>query len=115
MDKLDTNEVINEYYQELIRIDKLNEIKTTRILKVLENIKSKEWYLDLMEYSKESGVNHPFDIVRKTRGTYQEEEEYSFGGVWIEQSSSYPCEDCYYGTIYIKIDDKRYLEMPFEC
>lgn len=109
------NEIMNEYYQELIRIDNLNEIKTNRILKVLKKIKSDKWYNDLIEYSKESGVNHPFNIVRETIGRYQEDDEYSFGGVWVNQSSSYPCEDCYYGTLYIKIDDKRYLEMPFNC
>jgi len=108
--------IMDEYYAEETKFHENNKRISDRILKILKAVKSEEWYSELMEYSKEAETHNPFAIVRKPKGQYQGEDEYELlGGVWVEQSSSYPCEDCYYGTVTVKIDEKRYLEMPFAC
>jgi hypothetical protein len=106
--------IMDECYEEERKFNEKNKQKSDRILKVLRKIKGEEWYSELIDYSKEAETHNPFNIVRKPKGQYQEESDYELlGGVWVEQSTSYPCEDCYYGTVTVKIDEKRWLEMPF--
>ena len=107
--------IMDEYYSEQIKFDENNSRITNRILKTLKLIKGEQWYSELMEYAKEAETHNPFTIVRNPIGDWQDEEYDLLGGVWVNQSNSYPCEDCYYGTVTVKIDEKRYLEMPFSC
>lgn len=107
--------ILDEYYNELDQEREANKKVTDRILKALRNIKSEGWYNELIEYAKECEAHDPFNIVRDPKGEWQEEGYEYLGGAWVEQSYSYPCEDCYYGTVTVKIDEKRYLEMPFSC
>ena len=107
---------MNEHYAEIEKEEERNIFLTDEILKPLREEKSEEWFKELTSYAEESGTHYPFEIVTKPLGKWQEEEEYPLlNGVWVEQSSSYGCEDCYYGTVTVKIDDNRYLEMPFNC
>lgn len=108
--------ILDDYYNELDQEREANKAITNEILNPLKSEKSEEWFKDLMDYAKEAETHNPFKIVEKPKGQWQEEGCYeSLGGVWVEQSSPYPCEDCYYGTVTVKIDEKRYLEMPFSC
>lgn len=115
-DKDIDSEIMNECHQEEMRYDENCRRITKRLLNVLKRVKGDQWHSDLIEYAKEAETHNLFIIVRKPVGQWQAESEYeSLGGVWVEQSSSYPCEDCYYGTVTVKIDDNRWLEMPFSC
>lgn len=107
--------MMEESYAEEIRFEENNKRISDRILAVLKKIKGEEWYSELMEYSEEAETHNPFNIVRKPQGQWQEEDYELLGGVWVDQMSSYPIEDSYYGTVTVKIDEKRYLEMPFSC
>lgn len=93
-----------------------NEQKRTseRILKALESIKGSEWVEQLNKYAKDSECHHPFKVVKKPKGDLQECDYELFGDEWIDQHTGYECDD-YYGTVTIRIDEKRYLEMPFHC
>jgi hypothetical protein len=104
-------------YIEKERIEEEKQFKTTaRILNALQRIKPCQWFDDLNDYAKEAEVHNPFRIVKKPIGNYQEETEFeSLGGVWVDQHGGYPVEDSFYGTVTVKIDDRRYLEMPFSC
>jgi hypothetical protein len=109
-------EIMNECHQAEMHYAENCLRITNRILTVLKRVKGDQWYSELIEYSNEAEAHNPFIIVRSPVGQWQEESEYELlGGVWVDQSSSYPCEDCYYGTVTVKIDDKRWLEMPFNC
>jgi hypothetical protein len=108
--------IMSEYFEEE-RIEEEKRLKTTtRILNALQRIKPCQWFKDLNDYAKEAEVHNPFRIVKKPIGNYQEEtESESLGGVWVDQHGGYPIEDSFYGTVTVKIDDRRYLEMPFSC
>ena len=108
--------IMDECYAEEIKFDENNKRISDRILKVLKSVKSEEWYSELMEYSKEAETHNPFRIVKKPKGNWQKEREFeSLGGVWVDQHGGYPIEDLFYGTVTVKIDDRRYLEMPYSC
>ena len=106
--------IMAEYYEEE-RIEEEKRLKTTnRILNALKKIMPIEWITDLKDYAKEAGVHNPFKIVKKPKGKYQTENEFkNLKGVWAEQQGGYPIEDSFYGTVTVKIDDRRYLQMPF--
>ena len=108
--------IMAEYFEEE-RIEEEKRFKTTtRILNALQRIKPCQWFEDLNDYAKEAEVHNPFRIVKKPIGNYQEETEFeSLGGVWVDQHGGYPIEDSFYGTVTVKIDDRRYLEMPYSC
>ena len=108
--------IMAEYFEEE-RIEEEKRFKTTtRILNALQRIKPCQWFEDLNDYAKEAEVHNPFSIVKKPIGNYQEETEFeSLGGVWVVQRGGYPIEDSFYGTVTVKIDDRRYLEMPYSC
>jgi len=109
-----SSDLMHEYYEEQYRLDEKNKRISDRVLKVLKRLKGDEWYSNLIEYAKEAEAHNPYLIVRKPLGQWQEESDYELlGGVWVDQSSSYPCEDCFFGTVTVKIDDRRWLEMPF--
>jgi len=86
-----------------------------RILKAVQNFNTSEWLEDLKKYMEESEVNGTFKIVRKPQGQKQKENYEHLTEVWVNQSTSYPCEDCYYGTVTVEIKPGRWLEMPFSC
>jgi predicted KAP-like P-loop ATPase len=108
--------IMSEYFEEERKEAERTQIITNRILNALKNIKPCQWFEDLNDYAKESETHNPFKIVKKPKGNWQEEGDYeSLGGVWVEQMGGYPIEDSFYGTVTVKIDEKRYLEMPFSC
>lgn len=107
-------EIMNEGHQAEVELHNRNKETTARIFKVLQARKESAWVSELFAYSEEAETHNPFAIVRKPKGQWQEERDFPLlGGVWVDQSTSYPCEDCYYGTVTVRIDDKRWLEMPF--
>lgn len=108
--------IMDEYYNEMRIEDVKNEAITNKIMNALEKIKSKEWMEDLKLCAIESETHNPFKIVKKPKGNYQKENELeNLEGVWVDQSGGYPIEDSFYGTITVKIGERRYLEMPFSC
>ena len=108
--------IMSEYFEEEKKEEEKRYKKTTRILNALQRIKPCQWFEDLNDYAKEAETHNPFKIVKKPKGNWQEETEFeSLEGVWVEQHGGYPIEDSFYGTVTVKIDDRRYLEMPFSC
>lgn len=109
-------EIMDEHYEDIAAQQKEYQQKTDDILNEIKSLKSTEWMEELLQYAKDSEIHNPFEIVTKPKGQWQEESEYpTLGGVWVDQSSSYGCEDCYYGTVTVKVDENKYLEMPFAC
>lgn len=108
--------IMSEYFEEE-RIEEEKRFKqTSRILNALQRIKPCQWFEDLTDYAKEAETHNPFRIVKKPKGNWQKETEFeSLGGVWVDQYGGYPIEDSFYGTVTVKIDDRRYLEMPYSC
>lgn len=107
--------IMDEHYQEEVKMQQLYKSQSDRIMDVLAKIKSSEWMQELKDYCIEAGAYNPFKIVRKPKGHYQEELEFpEFGGVWVDQYTGHEPDD-YYGTIAIKIDEKRWLELPYHC
>lgn len=108
--------IMAEYFEEETIKDEKRLKTTNRILNALQRMKPCQWFEDLNDYAKESQVHNPFKIVKKPVGTYQKEDDFkSLGGVWVDQNGGYPIEDSFYGTVTVKIDDRRYLEMPYSC
>lgn len=97
----------------MFEIDKAMQKVTDDILTEVKSEKGEKWLEELLEYAKECETHNPFKIVNTPKGEYQEENYELLQGAWVEQSSSYGCEDCYYGTVSVKIAEGRYLEMPF--
>ena len=107
--------IMDECYAEERKFDENNTRISNRIFKAVKSIKGEKWYSELIEYAEEAETQNPFRIVKKPTGKWQEEEYELLGGVWVEQFGGYPIEDSFYGTVTVKIDDRRYLEMPFSC
>lgn len=54
-------------------------------------------------------------FVDKPEGKKQESDCHLFKHEWVDQSSAYPCDDCYEGNMYFPLPDGRYLKVYFAC
>lgn len=52
-------------------------------------------------------------FVDKPEGKKQPSDCEFFDVEWVDQGSSYPCDDCFEGHIYFPVPDGRYLKIYF--
>jgi len=101
----DYGKAMREYYDGIV---KHNE----PILKAIKAKKGNEWFAELECVMIESEVGSAFKIVDEPSGRKQESSDL-IKYEWVEQYSVGYSNDIWEGTITVKIDDKKYLEMPF--
>lgn len=82
------------------------------ILKAIKAEKGNEWFAELECLMEESEVGGAFKIVDEPSGEKQESSELIVDE-WVDQYSVGDSGDSWEGTITVKIENKRYLEMPF--
>ncbi len=112
----ETRQAMHDYYTLLKEIDDENNRNNNRLFRVLSRYKGEKFVEELKEFIQESEVSGMLTIVDSPKGDYQKEEEFPLlGGAWVEQSCAAYAEDAYYGTIYIKIKDGKWLCLPYEC
>ena len=87
-----------------------------RITKVIEAIRGKEFVKDILDCAEEIEVHGPWQIVRKTKGSYQKEEYNVIKGMWVDQwcNGGYVGDD-FQGDVYIEIKKDRFLKMGYAC
>lgn len=88
-----------------------------RLLKAIQSVKGERFVNDLKDYLEDSAdVIGPWEIVRETKGNYQEEDYNSLKGLWVDQwrNGGYEGDD-FAGHIYIELKKDRYLKMYYSC
>lgn len=108
-----------EYESEYDRIEAMKMAETSRVnnrlLQVLKKVKGRDWVNGLQSMMKSEGVHGPIAITRnRPNPILREDEDGPLKEVWVRQrSSGNPAGYGYYGTIWVKIDSRRYLELQF--
>lgn len=69
------------------------------------------WFKQLMDDSKVTGK---IEFVNKPDGEKQRDKYGIFKEVWVRQWTGYECDD-YYGFIYARLADDRWLKIPYAC
>lgn len=74
-----------------------------------------EWS-EIKELLWECHLNGKIEVVFKPEGDFQgDDDTASIKNVHIDQYSSYPCEDCYYGYIYGQLKNGSWIKIPYTC
>lgn len=85
------------------------------ILRRVKKLVKQKKYDDIKHYLNYCDSVYRFEIVPKSKvfGTEQEE-DYCFKTVFINQQCGY-CGDDYYGTIFIYLKKGKYLKFEYSC
>ena len=76
-------------------------------------MKSNEW-LSVMQQAEDYNPQLTPLIIKY--GEFQQETDFGcITGIWVTQYSVGMEGDSYAGTIWVKLKDYKYLEMPFSC
>ncbi|MDY0921962.1 hypothetical protein [Leclercia sp. CFBP8987] len=67
------------------------------------------------EYYDDCTLGFPEIIEMKNESGLEKQEDTIHGMpyVLVEQHSSYPCEDCYYGYLFFPLKKRKYIRVPF--
>jgi len=107
---------MKEAYAEMAELDAETDRINNRIFKAIENQIGKGFLKDLKELIEDSECNDMFSIVDEPGGKFQEQTDFGcITGLWFTQFSAGIEGDSFYGTIWVKLKNWKYLEMPFSC
>ena len=98
--------------------EKMNDEMEAHVLNHVKSIVSNEVYEAIMAWvsDEDNGIFGGFEIVESELGDYQDlshEGEYwaVLVGMWVDQYQN-PC-DVFYGSVFIKLSDRKYLKAGF--
>jgi len=107
---------MKEAYDELADFYAEEESSNNRIFKAIKSQIGEGFLNDLKRLIEESECKGKFLIVDEPTGKFQKESDFgSIVGLWVTQYSAGIEGDSFFGTIWIKLKDYKYLEMPFSC
>lgn len=92
-----------------------NKSSNYRLLKALEKVKGKEIVSDVKAILKKVGGTCRIEVVRSTTGMQLNDRRWkSFPVIWVDQKqSSIYGHNKPEGTLYVRIDDKRFLSFHY--
>jgi|GEM_PF-4346764 len=107
------NEIMMEAYaEEEKHLAKINR-DTERILKAVCNVMGKRYYKSILKLIKGLELSNSIKIVRSHRGQLNHGVYGVIKSYYVSQSSCYPCEDMFYGDVYVKLNKGKYLQIHF--
>lgn len=103
----DYDKSMREYHDEVDR-------KNNRIFKALTTVMGKTFVKRLKEYMEELESSNPIEIVRKTKGSYQEENYGIIKGAWVDQWENGGYEgDSFSGDVYVEVTKNRFIKFGY--
>jgi len=107
---------MKEVMDDLAAYDNETDRINMRIFKAIENQIGKGFLNDLKALIEDSECKDRFSIVDNPTGKFQQESGFGcITGIWVTQYSVGMEGDSWAGTIWVKLKDYKYLEMPFSC
>jgi len=108
----DFNRMMDEYTKGMEEYYKRIDVHNAPILEIIKQEKGEDWYAELCELIEESQIHGEFEIVKKPYGNKQEASEL-IEWEWVDQRSVGDSGDSFEGFVTVKINDDKYLKMPF--
>ena len=116
------NQVMEEHYAELSRLNKIVDAKNKRLLTAIKSVLGKSFVRNLLalleecEVGSQLGVSTEFEIVRQTGSTWVSERYgRKIAGYWVDQWAIGDSGDSFEGYIYVELKPNRYLKASFSC
>ena len=120
-----TKNEFSKDYLERIQIEIYDDIKkkedeldryNNKLLNLIYKYKGDKFEKSLKELIKDVSSDwgsESMSIVRKTEGQRQDENFGEIKEIWVNQWSCGDSGDSFAGSVYVKLDDKRFLEIPY--
>lgn len=105
-------------YEAYFEFQKEIEQENQKILGQLEQELPKEFFDSIqkvIEETTEYFVPTPMKIVKEPRGEEQSEDTGTIKTIWVDQRSVGDSGDSYEGFVYVKLEENRFLQIPFSC
>lgn len=109
------NEIMSELSEFEEKQQKEIKIHNNRIFTAIRRVKGKRFLTDLQRIITECECSGKFSFVKTPKGNSQDEYTWSIKKIWVAQYESGDSGDSFYGDIYVKLKDNKYLKMPFVC
>lgn len=113
----DVYAMMDAAHAEIEKEQAIEKLSNDRLIKVLKKRNGTGWVKGLMLLCSDCDVHGRMEIVRNhPRKEYWQEE--NFGPIkemWVLQYSVGDSGDSFAGTIWLKIDKKRFLQLMFSC
>lgn len=89
-------------------------VSNGRLMALLLKIKGSKWIYDLGRLMEDCECMGLMRLSRRAGGEPQKEDFGKIKQIWVHQTLSCNCGDCWHGTIWVEIVAGRYLEMDFK-
>lgn len=111
-----SSEEMEQYHAEMRAFHKEMDRRNTRLMDCLKRLKGRVWAEAVVNLCDDCGVYGYMSVTRKApspknwvrRGDFP-----PIKGFWVSQSSVGTEGDSWEGTIWVKIDSRRYLKLQF--
>ena len=109
------DEAMADYFDSMTQEKMLAQYHNEQVLNTIKQAKGAAYYNDLTKFMNEcEHDNSKIQITEEPNGDYQNESWGLITGSWVDQRAGAAGDD-YYGTVTVKLSDKKYLEIPFQC
>ena len=105
------NEIMDECEEE--REIQLNEERrmNNRLMNVIRSVKGEKFYDNLRLIIQEVKPHGSFEFSKFNEGQWQSERYGEIRGYWVSQSQADDSGDSFYGQVYVKLKENKYLMM----
>lgn len=118
-DEIDEYYLSQEFFNEIMEeANKEQEITLNeerrinhRLLNVIRNVNGQKFYDNILLIIKEVEPHGAFEFSKFHSGEWQDERYGEIRGYWVTQCQSDDSGDNFYGQVYVKLKENKYLMM----